>query len=136
VLDPLLTDRASIVEEQCGDQVHLAFTQIAAEAGRSLVRLDGFEQPEWQAQLASIKPGNQPTAAPIFVVQGDRDLTVPARTTRTLVQRLCARGDAVATRNFGSSGHADVVIAADAEVRRFIADRLAGAPENGSCPPG
>jgi hypothetical protein len=134
VLDPLLTERAALLEEQCGDDVHLAFTQLAAEAGRSLARLDGFERPEWQAQLASIKPGSRATVAPILVVQGDRDLTVPARTTRTLVQRLCARGDTVSTRNFGSSGHVDVVIAADAEVRRFIADRLAGAPEVGSCP--
>jgi hypothetical protein len=69
------------------------------------------------------------------VVQGDRDVTVPARTTRSLVERLCANGDVVHAGNYPRAGHADVVVAADSDVRAWIGERLRGDPAPSDCAP-
>jgi dipeptidyl aminopeptidase/acylaminoacyl peptidase len=74
-----------------------------------------------------------PLGVPAMVVQGDRDLTVPAATTRTLVARMCANGDPVRRITYPSAGHSDVVIAADADVRRWIDDRLTGVAASSDC---
>jgi hypothetical protein len=126
VLEPAAIARAGAIEQGCLLDVSLQFQQVAAETRRSIARPAGFAAPPWKAQLASIKPGLVPLGSPLFVVQGARDLTVPSPTTKTLVNRLCANGDTVHSITYPQAGHADVVVAADADVRAWIDARLAG----------
>jgi pimeloyl-ACP methyl ester carboxylesterase len=133
VLDPAALERGALVEEGCLIDVSLELHQVALDTRRPIGRLDGFRQPAWSQQLASIKPGQEPIAAPVLVVQGVRDLIVPVQTTAVLTARLCDRGDVVHTVTYPGVGHSDVVIAADAEVRSWIGDRLAGTPATSDC---
>jgi pimeloyl-ACP methyl ester carboxylesterase len=135
VLDPAAIAQANVIEERCGEDVHLAFRAVAVSSGHSIAKLDGFASDAWKAQLASIKPAMARIGAPTFVVQGDRDVTVPARTTRSLVERLCANGDVVHAGNYPRAGHADVVVAADSDVRAWISERLRGDPAPSDCAP-
>jgi pimeloyl-ACP methyl ester carboxylesterase len=133
VLDTAVIDDAHVVEQECLLGVTAALHRAALEARRPVALLGGFGRPDWQAQLESIKPGRAPLGAPVLVVQGARDLTVPAPTTRTLVERLCGNGENVRLVTYPQAGHADVVVAADAEVRAWVADRLAMTPAASGC---
>jgi pimeloyl-ACP methyl ester carboxylesterase len=133
VLDPTAVAAAGVIEQSCLVDVAVRLHDVALETRRPVGRLDGFALPAWQAQLRSIKPGQQPVAAPALVVQGARDVVVPVQTTNTLVTRLCDHGDIVRSITYPGAGHADVVVAADTDVRAWIDERLAGSPAPNDC---
>jgi hypothetical protein len=133
VLDPAIVAQADLVEGACLLDLSVQLRQTVLAERRPAARLDGFEDPAWRAQLASIKPGRAPIGAPTLVVQGARDLTVPAATTQTLVTRLCANGENVRAVTYPQAGHSDVVIAADADVRAWMQGRLAGVTPASGC---
>jgi hypothetical protein len=133
VLDPAIVARADLVEGACLLDLSVQLRQTVLAERRPAARLDGFEDPAWKAQLASIKPGRAPIGAPTLVVQGARDLTVPAATTQTLVTRLCANGENVRAVTYPQAGHSDVVVAADADVRAWMQGRLAGVTPASGC---
>jgi hypothetical protein len=133
VLDPAIVARADLVEGACLLDLAVQLRQTVLAERRPAARLDGFEDPAWKAQLASNKPGRAPIGAPTLVVQGARDLTVPAATTQTLVTRLCANGENVRAVTYPQAGHSDVVVAADADVRAWMQGRLAGVTPASGC---
>jgi pimeloyl-ACP methyl ester carboxylesterase len=133
VLEPEAVASAAVIEEACLIDVAVQLHDLAVATRRPVGRLDGFARPDWKAQLQSIKPGQSPVAAPTLVVQGARDIVVPVQTTNALVARLCGLGDTVRTIRYASAGHADVVVSADADVRTWIDDRLAGRPAPSDC---
>jgi alpha-beta hydrolase superfamily lysophospholipase len=133
VLDPAIVAQADLVESACLLDVSVQLRQTVVAERRPVARLDGFEDPAWKAQLTSIKPGRAPIGAPTLVVQGARDLTVPAATTQTLVTRLCANGENVRAVTYPQAGHSDVVVAADADVRAWMQGRLAGVTLASGC---
>jgi pimeloyl-ACP methyl ester carboxylesterase len=133
VLDPAVVEEAAIVEERCVPDVHVAFRQLAAETGRPPGDLDALRSAEWQEQLASLKPGTGALDVPVLLAQGDRDTTIPAATTKILATRMCASGDEVETLNKPDAGHSEIVTAADAEIRDWLAARLAGEAATSNC---
>jgi pimeloyl-ACP methyl ester carboxylesterase len=133
VLDPAAVERAGVIEEACLIDVAVQMHDLAVATRRPVGRLDGFARPDWTAQLQSIKPGMTPIDAPALVVQGARDIVVPVQTTNALVARMCSHGDTVRAVTVPGAGHADVVVAADAEIRTWIDDRLAGRPAPADC---
>ena len=88
--------------------------------------------PDWKAQLASMVPGREVTGAPILVVQGKNDTTVPAFTTQALVKRICGK-DRVQYIEYENTGHSDSVKAGERDIKAFITNRIAGAPFSSAC---
>jgi pimeloyl-ACP methyl ester carboxylesterase len=134
LLDPSVATAAKAeVEKSCLADLSAWVQKTAADAGKPLAKADPMQLPAWRAQLASIKPGTKPTGAPVLVVQGEKDTTVPAATTRVLVKRMCGNGDTVDAEYFPNAGHGDSVVAGDAAIRAFVTDRLAGKQATGNC---
>jgi pimeloyl-ACP methyl ester carboxylesterase len=133
VLDPVGLGRAGALETQClGEFAAGSAAALTASGKTSFMSTNPLTLPEWSAQLASIVPGNRPTGAPIMVVQGKADATVPAFTTQSLVRRLCAR-NRVQYVEIDNAGHGDVLRSGDRDIRAFITNRLAGTPATSTC---
>ncbi|HEX7094919.1 MAG TPA: lipase family protein, partial [Acidimicrobiales bacterium] len=132
VLDPAVVAQANVVEERCTPDVHAVFRQVAVDLGGPIAKLDALAGPDWSAQLASIKPGTTRIDVPVLIVQGERDTTIPAATTRILVSRMCANATSVGTV-YKDAGHSEVVVAADREIRDWLTARLTGEPATSSC---
>jgi pimeloyl-ACP methyl ester carboxylesterase len=134
VLDPAAMAVADTIEQRCLADVQTVFHAVVAGSGHPITKVNLLTLPAWRAQIDAIEPGNQPTAAPILVVHGEQDPLVPVFATRALVARLCGRHDNVEARYFPGAGHGDVVVAGDAAIRIWIADRFAGRPAVANCP--
>ena len=126
VLDSAGLAQSSTVESQCLDEITKTLQGVLTASGKtSFMAGSPTTFADWKAQLASIVPGKQATGAPIFIAQGLDDATVPAGTTQTLVNRICGL-DRVAYKTYPKTGHGDSIVSADADIRSFVKDRLAG----------
>ena len=70
--------------------------------------------------------------APVLVVQGSDDPTVPLGTVRALGRQLCARGDVVEYREYPGVGHEPIARAAP-DIFAWAQARLFGAPPPTNC---
>jgi pimeloyl-ACP methyl ester carboxylesterase len=133
VLDPVAAAQGAAVESQCLTQIRDTYKNLLTTSGKSsFMTTNPLTIPDWKAQLASIVPGQRITGAPILVVQGKADTTVPAATTQTLVKRICGK-DRVQYVEYDATGHGDSIKSGDRDIRAFIANRLAGAPFTPAC---
>lgn len=134
VLAPAITSGAPAeIEKDCLAGVQAWTQKVAADSGKPVAVANPEQLPAWKAQLASITPGNAQTGAPVLIVQGEKDTTVPAATTRVLVKRMCGMGDTVDAQYFANAGHSDSVVAGDTAIRAFVGDRLTGRPATSNC---
>ena len=126
VLDSSGIAQSPTVESQCLDEITKTLQGVLAASGKTTFMAGSPTTfADWKAQLASIVPGKQATGAPIFIAQGLDDATVPASTTKTLVNRICGL-DRVVYKTYANTGHGDSIVSADSDIRSFVADRLAG----------
>jgi pimeloyl-ACP methyl ester carboxylesterase len=88
--------------------------------------LVGGELPQrWVSKLVEyVEPGLKPQTAPVFVVQGADDLTVPAALTDVLVERLRSQGTNVRYDTLAGEDHDSSVIASADRVATWIAQRF------------
>ena len=115
---PLITTQPPALRYQ-------AFAQAVAH-GACVRELPG------EASVNDLQVAN-PLDVPVLLAQGDRDTTIPAATTKILATRMCASGDEVETLNKPDAGHSEIVTAADAEIRDWLAARLAGEAATSNC---
>ncbi len=133
VLDASAIAQSSAIESQCLDQLPATFTGVLTATGKtSFITTNPLALPEWKAQLASIVPGLRLTGAPVLIVQGKDDATVPAFTTQSLVKRICGKNQ-VQYIEYDKTGHGDSIVSGDRDIRAFVTNRLAGAPFTPSC---
>ena len=79
-------------------------------------------------------PGRVRTAAPILVVQGTADTTVPPALTDAYVDDMaCPVGDSIDYLHVDGATHATIPQAAAPDVLAWMADRLAGRPPPTTC---
>jgi pimeloyl-ACP methyl ester carboxylesterase len=134
VLPPAVMDRAGLVEEACLGEVGAVFRRVAGEVGRPITTVDLRAAPGWSDRLRQTRAGQSPLGTPVLVLQGNLDTVVPAPTTRILVARLCGNGETVRAVFYGGTGHGDVIVAGDADLRSWVAGRFAGGPTPTTCP--
>ncbi len=133
VLDPVAVAQGSAIENQCLGQLSGTYKSLLASSGNStFMSTNPLSLPDWKAQLASIVPGQRVTGAPILVVQGKADTTVPAVTTQILIKRICGK-DRVQYLEYENTGHGDSIKSGDRDIRAFITNRIAGAPFTPAC---
>lgn len=88
--------------------------------------LVGGELPEhWVNKLVEyVEPGQRPQTAPVFIVQGADDETVPAALTDALVERLRSQGATVRYDTLPGEDHDSSVVASADRVANWIAQRF------------
>lgn len=133
VVDPVGTANAGLLETQCLGALSTTLKTALSAAGKtSLVSTNPLSIPEWKAALTATVAGQQLIGAPILVVQGKNDTTVPAVTTQALVRRMCGKNK-VQYVEYDNTGHGDALVSGDRDIRAFIANRLSGAAFTPAC---
>jgi Secretory lipase. len=125
-------DRAGVLDTGCLNEVLAAYAPLTAEQ----MVIGGVVQDSFVADLAARgNPAQQPNTAPVFLVQGGADTTIPPEMTQQLQQEECA------VNTFGTQltiypgqEHDPVLYAAQADVVSYITARFAGQPAPTNCP--
>ncbi len=90
--------------------------------------------PVVRAHAVANDPGNAPTAAPLLVLQGTADTTVPPPLTDGFVTgKACPIGDTVDYLHVAGATHGTVVFVAEPTVLQWMQGRVAGRPAPSTC---
>lgn len=130
VLSPETLADLSVVDRLCSDDVVDYFAQRTPS--QVLVR-SPVDVPVIAALLRRDRAGNTATMAPLFVIQGDRDLLVTQAETDQYVQRACAKGDSVLYRVYPGQDHVGARDVSVRDVESWMVDRLAGVTPPSNC---
>jgi alpha-beta hydrolase superfamily lysophospholipase len=130
VLTPQTLAHLSIVDQLCSDDVVDYYAQLPPS--QVLVQ-NPIDVPAIAAIEAQNRAGFVPTAAPLFVIQGDKDLLVPKMETDLFTQRACALGDRVLYRVYPGQDHVGARDVSVKDVVAWMADRVAGTPAPSTC---
>ena len=128
VLTPWALSQLPAVRSECAAEVLQRFDVPETQVFQS----DAFSLPPWPALLARNTPGAVRIPAPVLIVQGIDDPTIPPQSVRTLGRRLCDRGDVVEYREYPGVGHEPIARAAP-DIFGWTQARLLGAPPPTSC---
>jgi alpha-beta hydrolase superfamily lysophospholipase len=128
VLTPWAMSQLPAVRSECAAEVLQRFDVPETQVFKS----EAFSVRPWPSLLARNTPGAVRIAAPILIVQGVDDPTIPPQTVPTLGGRLCDRGDLVEYREYPGVGHEPISNAAP-DIFGWTQARLLGAPPPTSC---
>lgn len=87
----------------------------------------------FRTALRRIALPQQPLAAPMLVVNGLDDRTIPAEWVRTAVGQACALGDHIDHVEVTGAGHGDLGAQAYDIASQWLRDRFAGSPAPSNC---
>ena len=121
------------VTHGCSDQVAAA---IAAQKLRptDVFRPAAAADPHVVARARANDPGRVRTTAPVLIVQGTADGTVPPALTDTFVTTMaCPVGDTVEYLHAPGATHETVVLVAAPTIVSWMTDRLAGVQPPSTC---
>jgi pimeloyl-ACP methyl ester carboxylesterase len=91
----------------------------------------------WSSILEENSPGVRQPGAPVLMIHGTADTTVPAAASQLVLDRYCRLGGPpVERRTYEGADHVSVIAAAQSDVEAFIDARLAGEEAFSSCPAG
>jgi acetyl esterase/lipase len=130
VLTPPALERIDVVEQRCLQGVTEAFSDRAPSAW---LVANPVDLEPWERRIEENEPGSAPISAPVLVVQGATDFVVPAASTRTAVERLCAGGNVVDYREYPGTNHAEILAEAGTDVLAWVAERVAGVEARSTC---
>jgi alpha-beta hydrolase superfamily lysophospholipase len=129
VLTPDALAKANIALTQCGSDVLNAYSGSTGE----VIAHDPLSIPAIQTLLHANSAGNRPAGAPLLIVQGTADTTIPQVLTDAFTQKACAIGDTVDERLYPGATHGSVIVAAQADIVSWLDDRNAGKPAPSTC---
>jgi pimeloyl-ACP methyl ester carboxylesterase len=130
VLTPTTLANLGIVDRLCSDDIVDYFAQ---QSPPQVLAQDPLSVPAIATLLRAGRAGLVPTAAPLFVIQGDKDVLVPKPITDQYVQRACAVGDHVLYRVYPGQDHVGARDVSVRDVVAWMADRVAGTPAPSNC---
>ncbi len=119
--------------EEFGGEPSTAFT-ASGEPIETLLDEEPIKSVVDAQRIGTLRPD-----VPVFVVTGDSDDIVPARTVRTLVHQWCGLGGAVTFRDYPTPpiapmvNHVLAMPLAMPEAVGWLGQRLAGVPDAGTC---
>ena len=124
---------AELVPTLCGFPLHAALAARHATP-QLLFRPDLAVIPAVSAHARLNDPGRVHTTAPLLVVQGTADLTVPNFLTDSYVVTMaCPDSDTIDYLHYVGASHSGVLTAAAGDITAWIGDRLAGRPPPTTC---
>jgi len=130
VLGPQALANLDVVDQRCSDDVVDFFAQFPPS---QVVAHNPLDVPVLAQLLQQDTAGQVRTAAPQFVVQGDKDALVPKMVTDRYIQRACGLGDQLLYRVYPGRDHITARDFSVPDVEAWIAARVAGAPAPSSC---
>jgi pimeloyl-ACP methyl ester carboxylesterase len=107
---------------------------LAGQAGLSF--LNPLGDPQWNTVIDQNTAGHVEPSAPVLIVHGEADTTVPRALSDVTLKRYCALGATIELKSYPGADHVGVLTAAAADIVSFLNARLAGTPANSSCPAG
>jgi hypothetical protein len=126
ILAPPALNLVGALATGCFNEVFAAYAELTAAemVGADLVMPDSF-----LAKLAKSNPAQQSNTAPVFLVQGAIDTTIPLVITEILLAQECAVNTVRTTMKvYPGQEHDPVLYAAMADVVSFLAARFANQP--------
>jgi alpha-beta hydrolase superfamily lysophospholipase len=130
VLAPDAQAKSDAATTQCSDEVMAAFQGVS---GPAVLAHDPLAIPALQQLLHENSAGNRPAGAPVLIVQGTADTTVPRVLTDAFTTKACAAGGTVDYRTYDGATHGSVIQAAQDDVVQWLKDRVAGKPAPTTC---
>src|SRR5215218_6113722 len=121
-------DRVSVLESGCFGEL-AAFSDLAADE----LLVGGQLSDTLVAKFADSNPGAEPGNAPLLLVQGVDDDTIPVDLTEYLASQLCAFDQPVQLAEYPGAGHVDVLTASQADVIEYIDARFDREPAPSTC---
>jgi pimeloyl-ACP methyl ester carboxylesterase len=134
-VDPaaLLTPEALTKSEAATTQCVLATLSAFAGNRSPIFGTDPLSVPGVAGVLHTNSAGNHPAGAPLLIVQGSADTTVPKTLTDAFDVKACALGDTVDYKVYDGATHRTVISAAQDDVLTWLKDRVAGTPAPTTC---
>jgi pimeloyl-ACP methyl ester carboxylesterase len=124
-------DLAGTLDTGCFNEVMAAYAPLTADE----MLIGGVLPDSLIAKAARNNPAQQPNNAPVFLVQGTADLTVPAELTQLLLQEECAVNTfATQLALYPGQDHDPVLYASQTDVVSYLTARFANQPAPSSCP--
>ncbi len=130
VLTPDAEVKSEAATTQCSGDVMTAFQ---GRSGPEVLAHDPLSIPTIKTLLHENSAGNRPAGAPVLIVQGSADTTIPKVLTDAFDAKACAAGDTVDYRVYDGATHGSVIVAAQDDVVRWLKDRVAGKPAPTTC---
>ncbi len=129
VMTPEAMAELPLLETGCLGEYFSAFGGLA----KAPEKTNPMDVPAWNAVLTKNDAGQQPSAAPLFVAQGDQDTTVPQALNDIYTKAACSIGDVVDYKVYPGLTHTTVMVSGVPDMLAWIADRLAGTPPPDTC---
>ena len=123
VLSPDAQAKSEAATTQCSDEVMDAFQGVS---GPAVLAHDPLGIPEIQQLLHANSAGNRPAGAPVLIVQGSADTTIPKVLTDAFDTKACAAGNTVDYRVYDGATHGSIITAAQDDVVQWLQDRVRG----------
>lgn len=95
----------------------------------------GAVPPDIVAKFAISNPGQRRGDAPILLLQGEADETVPSFVADSLLAAYCANGTVASVEKYAGSTHDSVLVDASADAVDWIEDRFDGDTAQSDCAP-
>ncbi|MFT3855848.1 MAG: alpha/beta fold hydrolase [Ilumatobacteraceae bacterium] len=92
-----------------------------------------MDDPAWKAAIDANTAGSVVPSAPVLIVHGEADTTVPRALTDITLGRYCAIGATVEVKSYPGQDHTSVITAALTDIKDFFHARLDGQPATSSC---
>jgi dienelactone hydrolase len=129
LLTPAAASASAIVDEQCANQVEIAFLQPA----RAVFAHDPVGDPQWAARFRESALPTSGIDAPVLVVKGGDDALLPKPQTDAFVQDACSAGTRIDYLVYPGDDHNQVFFDSRAAVDDWIAARVRGTPARRTC---
>jgi hypothetical protein len=131
ILAPPALNQVGTLATGCFNEVFAAYASLTRE---QMVGEDGVMPDSFLAKLAVSNPAQQSNTAPVFLAQGDADLTIPLEITQLLLAQECAVNTVPTTlKVYPGQDHDPVVYAAMGDVVAYLTARFANQPAPSSC---
>ena len=122
-------DRVSTLETGCFGEIFAAFADLTADQ-----LLVGGQLPDAVIdKFAESNPGRVAGHAPVLLVQGLDDDTIPADLTQYFHSQLCAFDQPVQLAEYAGAGHVDVLAASQTDVLDYVTARFDGEVAISNC---
>jgi pimeloyl-ACP methyl ester carboxylesterase len=131
ILAPPALSQIGALATGCFNEAFAAYASLSRE---DMVGADGVMPDSFLAKLALSNPARQANTAPVLLVQGDADTTIPLVITEILMAQECAiNGVPTELKVYAEQDHDPVLYAAMADVVAYLTARFANQPAPSSC---
>jgi pimeloyl-ACP methyl ester carboxylesterase len=122
-------DRLAALETGCIAGTAVVFGAVPG----GVLRAAPDDLPDWRAAIAANEAGEQRSAAPVLVAQGDDDPLVRPEVPELYAERACDNGSVVELRRYPGVDHGGILDASMRDALAWTVDRLADRPADTTC---